>query len=59
MNGLAFWIQDNFLMKKDATPGASVMPSGQVVILPKPKDSDDLVTYETDENPTKIDEPLL
>lgn len=52
MNGLAFWIQDNFLMKKDTTP--TPIKSPEVAILDKGKGQDlsDLISTGESDNPS-------
>lgn len=52
MNGLAFWIQDNFLMKKDTTP--TPIKSPEVAILDKGKglDLSDLISTGESDNPS-------
>ena len=53
MNGLAFWIQDNFLMKKDLLPVRKL--SDPITV----DDKKEMQTDAVEEGRTVINEPLL
>ena len=54
MNGLAFWIQDNFLMKKELLPTRKL--SDPITV---DEDKKEMQTDATEEGRTVINEPLL
>lgn len=59
MNGLAFWIQDNFLKKKDTTPTAVKIRKLTFGEKARNRDQSDITTGDSDDLARYIDEPLL
>lgn len=55
MNGLAFWIQDNFLKKKDSTPTAVKVHKVSFQEKTKHRDLSDITTGDSDDTSKYID----